>query len=137
MDFVSTMQEEGESLNQATMSSIDDEIGLNSFHGAFPSDLLSKSLDLDRTSSQIGAATSGISTKPSVDPAIHEEHERMWRAMMSDDDDDITDYIVSITASAEHYEYNNPSMWLRNFISDLVEGHPRWCCGTYMYVDAD
>ncbi|GAX14371.1 hypothetical protein FisN_11Hh172 [Fistulifera solaris] len=131
------MQDEREEQIQATMSYIDDDVGLNDFHGAFPSELLSKSFDLDRASSQIGAATSGITAKPSVDPTIHEEHERMWRAMMSDDDDDITDYIVSITASAEHYEYNNPTMWLRNFVSDLVEGHPRWCCGTYVYMDAD
>lgn len=136
------MQKEREQQHQGNASHIHDEVDQvmstrGSFHDPFPSNLLGKSFDLHRQSSQLGATTSCLSTKPSVDPIIHEEHDRMWRAMISDDDDDITDYIVSITASAEHYEHNHPTIWLRNFVTDLVEGHPRWCCGTYVYMNVD
>ena len=136
------MQQETVQQHQDTVFCIHDEVDQvmstqSSFHDTFSSDVLGRSFDLHRQSSQVGATTSGISTKPSVDPMVHEEHERMWRAMTSEDDDDITDYIVSITASAEHYEHNHPTTWLRNFVSDLMEGHPRWCCGTYVYMNAE
>lgn len=109
----------------------------DSIQDPFSSEMLGKTIDFRRQPSQLGLSNSCLSAKPSVDPIIREQNERMWRAMMSDDDDDITDYIVSITAGAEQYEYNQPTMWLRNLITDLVEGHPRWCCGTYVYMSAD
>lgn len=107
------------------------------FQDAFSSDVLGKSIDLQRQQSRLSATNSCFSAKPSVDPAVHEENERMWRAMVSDDDDDITDYIVSMTASAENYSHHHPSNWLKNLIMEVVDGNPRWCCGTYVYMNAD